>query len=230
MLGVTPAKSLDDALDEIADLAKIPETCRSNFRNLVRSAVDDLCTPNVKKLKPFSDDSIASQLRAVIRNAHALLTQLKTMENGSLAANNTLGVAGLSVRAAAKDRGLAIKHFINQLELLVEATEAAASDVRARQDRITRAHTGRPRGTAGNLGFDIFVRQLLMDAQKMGGNLTIFKSPSADGGWNGSLLKSIELLRHHLLDEFVPKASLGQQLYRIAHSHKEDAQPRNSLP
>jgi hypothetical protein len=192
----------------------------------VRSAIDDLCVPNVKKLKPFSDASIASQLRAVILNARALLTQLKAMENGS---HNALGLAGLSVRAAAKDRGPAIKHFINQLELLVEATEAAASDVRARQGRIIRAHAGRPRGTAGNLGFDIFVRQLLMDAQRMGGNLTIFKSPSADGGWNGSLLKSIESLRHHLLDGFVPKAGLGQRLCRIAHSHKERAQPRNSL-
>jgi len=244
-LGVAPTKSLDDALNEIAALAKIPEDCRANFRNLVRSAIDD-AAPHIKKLKPFSDDSVASKFRAVPRNARALLADLKTMEKGSRA-GNALGLAGLFLRAAALDRGLTIKHFIDQLELLVEAAKAAASDIA----RSKSSAAGRKEGTPGNLGFDFFVQQLLVDARAVGVKFTIFKSnPSrtprrtassgsskADGGWNGSLLKTIELLRAHIPDDFVPKTGLGKRLDRIARRHrilldKMDADrehPRNPL-
>jgi hypothetical protein len=214
---VAPTKSLDDALDEIVAIAKIPEDCRSGFRNLVRAAIDG-AVPHVKKLKPFSDESITSKSRAVTRKVGALLTDLKTMEKGSHA-GNALGSAGLSLRAAAMDRGLKIKHFIDQLELLAEVAEAATSDIA----RSKRSAVGRPGGTPGNLGFDFFVRQLLVDARAMRVKLTIFKS-KADGGFGGSLLKTVELLRAHLPSGFVPKAGLGRRLYRIVHDH-----PRNSL-
>src|SRR5262249_28755709 len=114
-----------DALDEIVALAKIPKDCRSYFRDLVRGTVSD-AAPRIKKLKPFSDDSIASKSKAVMHKAHTLLADLKTMEKGSHA-GNALGIAGLSLRAAAMGRRLTIKHFIDQLELLVEVAEAAAS-------------------------------------------------------------------------------------------------------
>jgi hypothetical protein len=206
---VKPTKSLDDALDEIVELAKIPGNCRSDFCSLVRSAIDG-AVPRVKKLKPFSDDSIASKSRAVIKT-HALVADLKTMKKGSNA-GNALGIAGLSFRAAAMDRGLRIKHFIDQLELLTQVAEAAASDIA----RSKRSAVGRPGGTPGNLGFDFFVQQLLMDARAMHVKLTIFKS-KADSGFSGSLLKTIELLRAYLPGDFVPKAGLGRRLYRIVH-------------
>src|SRR5262249_18747693 len=151
--------------------------------------------PHVQKLKLFSDKSIASEFGAVVRTAHALLADLKTMEE-SKRAENALGIAGQSFRAAAmisrtgQRRRLTIKHFINQLELLVEVAEDAAKDIarlaeharsakRARSAKGSAA--GRPGGTPGNVGFDLFVQQLLWDAQRLGGKLTIYKSESADG-------------------------------------------------
>jgi hypothetical protein len=108
---VAPTKSLDDALDEIAALAKIPQDRKPYFRTLVRGTVND-AVPRVKKLKPFSDDSIASKVRAVIRNARALLADLKTMEMSSQP-GNAAGIASLFLRAAAMDRKLTINHFIS---------------------------------------------------------------------------------------------------------------------
>jgi hypothetical protein len=237
-LGAAPTKSLDDALSEIAALAKIPEDRRSDFCKLVRSAIDGVI--HVKKLK--GDDSTISKSRAVMRNARTLLADLKTMEKGSREGHG----AGLFLRAAAMDRRVKIKNFIDPLELLAEVAEAAASDIA----RSNRSAAGRPPGTPGNLGFDFFVQQLLTDARAVGVKFTIFKSnPSrtprrttssgskADGGWNGSLLKTIELLRAHLPDDFVPKAGLGKRLDRIARRHrilldKMDADrehPRNPL-
>jgi len=99
-------RSLDDALDEVVELAKIPEDRRPHFRDLVRDTVK-YAVPCIKKLKPFSDDSIASKSRTVMRKAQALLPDLKTMEKGSRA-GNALGLTGLSFRAAASDRGLTI--------------------------------------------------------------------------------------------------------------------------
>lgn len=168
-----PTKSLDDALDEIVALAKIPEGRKPYFRDLVRSAIDSAAR-GVKKLKPFSDESIASKSRAVTRNARTLLADLKTMEKGRFA-DNALGIVGLSFRVAAMERGLAIKHFIDPLELLVEVAEAATSDIARSAERTKEYRTGakhsaagRPAGTPGNLGFDFFVRQLLMDARGLG--------------------------------------------------------------
>src|SRR6516165_7936083 len=99
---VGPTKSLDDALDEIVKLAKVRENCKSQFRELVRSTIDDWDRPIVEKLKLFSDKSIASELEAVIHTAHTLLADLKTMEKGSHA-GNALGTAGLRLRAVAID-------------------------------------------------------------------------------------------------------------------------------
>jgi hypothetical protein len=220
---VAPTKSLDDALGEIIVLAKIPEDCRSGFRNVVRSAIDG-AIPHVKKLKPFNDDSVASKSKAVMRNAHILLADLKIMEKGSRA-GNALGIAGLFLRAAAMDQGLKIKNFIDPLELLAEVAEAAASDIA----RSKRSAVGRPGGTPGNLGFDFFVQQLLMDVRAAHVKLTIFKS-KADGGFSGSLLKTIELLRAYLPGDFVPKAGLGRRLHRIVHGRSRSrGHPRNPL-
>jgi hypothetical protein len=101
--------------------------------------------------------------------------------------------------------------------------EAATSDItrsaeRAKKYRAEakRSAAGRKRGTPGNIGFDLFVQQLRTDARTVNVNLTIFKS--RDGGWSGSLLKTIELLRAHLPNDFVPKAGrLGRRLNRIVH-------------
>src|SRR5262252_230472 len=79
---VAPTKSLDDALDEIVELAEVPEDGKSYFRQLVRSTISDWDRPIVEKLKLFSDKSIASEFAAVIDTAHTLLADLKTMEKG----------------------------------------------------------------------------------------------------------------------------------------------------
>lgn len=137
-------------------------------------------------------------------------------------AGNALGIAGLSLRAAAMDQGLKIKHFIDQLELLAKVAKVATSDItrsaeRAKEyrARAKRSAAGRPPGTPGNLGFDFFVQQLLKDARAVHINLTIFKR--RDGDFSGSLLKTVELLRAHLPRDFVPKAGLGRRLHRIVH-------------
>src|SRR5262249_17586090 len=85
-----------------------------------------------------------------------------------------LGLAGLSFRAAASDRGLTIAYFIGQLELLIGVAEAATSDIARSAKRSVSAKrsasakhsaAGRPSGTPENLGFDFFVQQLLVDAR-----------------------------------------------------------------
>jgi hypothetical protein len=208
---VAPTKSLDDTLDEIAALPKkISEDSRTYFRNIVDNAIGD-AVPGIKARKPFSDKKIASELRAVKREADALLVRLRKMDS---CASNLPGIAGRFLRAAAREQKLASKHFVDQLELLTKVAEGAASDI-ARRSKSSAA--GRPPGTPGNLGFDFFVRQLLVDAQGVGVKLTIFKR--RDGGFGGSLLNTIELLRAHLPDNFVPKASLGRRLDHIVHGH-----------
>jgi hypothetical protein len=196
-----PTKSLDNALGEIAALAKIPQDLRPHFRNRVRDTVN-AAVPGIKKMR-LSDESITSQLKAVTRQARGLMASLRKIDVPE--------AAGLRLRAATMLRGVTVKHFIGELELLIEAAEAAASDI-ARFKRSA----GRPGGTPGNQGFDLFVQQLLMNARAAGGKLTIFKSPSANSGWGGSLLKTIKLLRAHLPDDFVPKG-LERRLYRIVH-------------
>jgi hypothetical protein len=197
-----PTKSLDDALDAVAALAKIPEDSKTYFRDLLRDTVD-AAIPGIKKMR-LSDESITHQLKAVTYKARSLLASLRKIEVSE--------AAGLSLRAAAMDRGLTLKHFADQLELLAEVAEAAGHMGIARSKRST---AGRPPGTPGNLGFDLFVQQLLMDARAAGGNLTIFKS--VDGDYRGSLLKTIELLRAHLPRSFVQGGDLGRRLHRIVH-------------
>ena len=110
---VAPTKSLDDVLDEIVTLAKIPKDFRPNFRSRVRDTIS-IAVPGIKKLR-LSDQSIASPLKAITSKASALLASLRKIDVPE--------VAGLRLRAALIDqrRGVTIKHFIGELELLIKA-------------------------------------------------------------------------------------------------------------
>jgi hypothetical protein len=239
-----PANSLDDALNEIATLAKISNDAgRTLFSESVRLLVEDICRmPVVEKLQLFSAREVASLLRAVERKAQALCDDLKKMSRatGARAGASKFFHAALieeqrgeavslcsSQRSRQGRRDLWFQNIIDDLDLVTKAAAAAASDIcdlhnrtmRIRAER-SRKHSaaGRPTGTRGNVGFDIFVIQLLTDARRMGGSLTIYKweSPNADEGWGGSLLKAVRLLQPHLPARYFPKTNLGRTLNRIA--------------
>src|SRR5262245_9389367 len=112
---VAPTKSLDDALDEITALAKIPQDLRPHFRDRVRDTVN-AAVPGIKKMR-LNDESITPQLKAVTYKARGLLASLRKIDVPE--------AAGLRLRAATmrQRRGVTIKHFIGELELLIEAAE-----------------------------------------------------------------------------------------------------------
>src|SRR5262249_28728914 len=77
------------------------------------------------------------------------------------------------------------------------------------------ADPGRPHGTPSHAAFDLFVYRLLLAARHSGGKLTIYKSPHSSSGWDGSLLRAVNVLRPELPKGFLPRR-LGNPLDRVA--------------
>jgi hypothetical protein len=204
------SNSLDDAtLAEIAKHADIHADARDYFFDAVRELISAGVVLNVKNLQQFSSDEVAAPLDAIRRAALSLGDQLNraNAHDGQPAA-----VAGGFLRAALRDHGLAIKDVIAVLKTLPPAAEHAAREARA-----IRREVGPPRGTKNNVGFDIFAHQLRQDVTACGGKLTINKG-AYPGGWGGTGLLVMNLLRPHLPPGFVPTQSLGKVLYRIWHT------------
>lgn len=217
-------KLLHDVVNELATLVKINDRAsRIYFCDGLLDLIEEIRGDPGAKVTSFNSDDVASRLSAVERKAKILCADLESMswEPGAW------GVAYKFLRAAARDQELVMPAVVHSLQLLASIAAAAASDVRTRHrnDMLLRAarskeHSaaGRPKGTRGKVRFDFFVKQLCSDAQQMGGKkLTIYKSESADTGWDGSLLKAMLLLQPHLPKHFFPTARLGGVLNRICH-------------
>jgi hypothetical protein len=67
----------------------------------------------------------------------------------------------------------------------------------------------------------LFVYRLLLAARHTGGKLTIYKSPHSPSGWDGSLLRAVNVLRPELPKGFLP-TSLGNPLDRVAKQFRSD--------
>jgi hypothetical protein len=223
--GAPQARPLDDVVKEIATLARISDpAARAYFCEGVLLLIEEIRqAPVVERWQRSKSDEVASQLSAVERKAIVLCEELDRMSRDVGAP----GVAGRFLRAAARDQRLAIPTVISNLEILATVAKAAASDVQMRHDRTKSARVGRskkqsaagrPKGTRGNVRFDLFIDQLLCEVRSMGGKkLTIYKSEAAEEGWDGTLLKAIRLLEPYLPPQFFPTSALGRVLNRIVH-------------
>lgn len=123
-------------------------------------------------------------------------------------------IAGNYLRAALNEQHRTrIRSYVSHLDILAGAAEAAVPQVLA--------DVGRPHGTPGYAAFDLFVYRLLLAAQHSGGKLTIYKSAHRPNGWDGSLLRLVNVLRPELPKGFLPR-SLGNPLDRVAKQFRSD--------
>jgi hypothetical protein len=195
-------------LRKLGEKAKIPDNAQEDFSSQIAEAIENAHEEHdVKDLRLFSTDEIATLLKGVARDAGKLCELLSRMKAHEAKFSLHI-VAGKYLYAFLSEQRLNINTYRTLLNDLAKAAEAAAKDARG--------ESGRPRGTPHHAAFDLFVRRLLLAAKYSGGTLTVYKSIHVENGWAGTLLDVVKLLRPQLPKGFLPMTKLGNSLDRIA--------------
>jgi len=193
-------------LRQLAKIAKVPIALHPPFFHGVNLAVREAHRlSNVKKLQPHTAAEIVAVLTHVMHAALALRNELLRMQPESREINRDT-IAGRFLRSVmlstnqnetnkmVTDRTqLGFTGHLTNLEILAHQANEAA-----RQARMSMKRKGRPKGTSGKVGFEMFVRLLWITAATTGERLTAYKSAHSDAGWEGSLLQAVDLLRPYL--------------------------------
>jgi hypothetical protein len=198
-----------DPRAKIAKLAKVPDAHRQYFFDLVSAALQEARrAPTARHQRP-STGKIREPLKGVESNARALKNKLLALDQRATTSQSFL-VASKYLGAALNDKGMKIRNYLDYLGILEEAAQTAAEGARM------------PKGRPGDIQnpFDAFIFELLDAVHAGGGNLTIYKSSHAGTGWDGTLLKAVDLLKPLLPERFVPSAAIGSSLHRISQHRK----------
>jgi hypothetical protein len=178
----------------------------------------------VKQLQPYTAVQIVAELKRVMDNTLVLRDALLRMQPGHRDINRHT-IAGRFLYAAmlsmeqnkanklvGADR-LQFANYIAHLAMLAGIAKVAARDA----GKALRRPANRPKGTPGKVGFEYFVRLLLIAAHTCGGKLTAYRSAYSATGREGSLLQAVDLLGPYLpSDGFFPATNVGSSLERIA--------------
>jgi hypothetical protein len=211
--------SIDDVIDEIAEIAGIPNEHRELFRCKLNSIIQN-ATDFHKSQAPVASKRIAERLahmgKLIVRlqsepeKAGRLTERLQNeLEKTEwpvrvildCGLNKIGGISYESVRANLRPN----------LRLLSRATQWSVA--------VAKRPAHRPAGIT--TVFDVVVFQLLIAHICHGKNkLTIYDSKHAEGRWDGRLLHVVGLLRPILPEGLVPKGHLGNALKRIAELFK----------
>ena len=193
---IDSAQTQDEILDEIAGLARIDDQCRVKFR---RALVIRIAQAN-KSANAKSQPSIklSAGVARINKAFDRIERLLKTAEPEIIDYID-------AILSSHRKKEAKIISDIQELRVAISSTA---------QDARQTKKSGRPGGL--RTPFDVLVFFLVRNARSNGGELTIYKNAHAVGGWDGRLLKSVNLLRPLLNNALLPKGSLGQTLHRIA--------------
>lgn len=187
--------AVDDVIGRLAELAKVP----SEHRDLFHCKIDGI----IRELSRFSTTkgkrtfSKKQQLEQISKAAKRLRQRLELVE---------FSVKEIIDCGLVETGKTSYQHCIENLEVLDRAIEWGK--------KVGRQPKGRPAGI--RTSFDLLVWQLLSAARTYGGDLKIYKDTHSEGGWSGSLLEGVCLLKSILPRAFVPAGNLGNVLDRIA--------------
>jgi hypothetical protein len=181
------AHKLEQLLASMMDTGKMPNTLAGNFLDAV-----------------LGDNAFDVRVRPY----RSLGNQLAQRHSGRPPEIERHGIPG---------RNCCIQTYVYQLAALSKAAKAAKEEAsRATRTRLDRARTGRPRGTPGRPGLDVFVHRLQHASRGCGGEqFIVYKSACVESECTGTLVQAIELLRPWLPKRILPKAS-GRSLERLA--------------
>jgi hypothetical protein len=209
-------------LEAIADLAKIPTIeplpwhattaarfyYRCRFCNDVAELVAEYVkNPNIGAAAVIPVSEIAAELEGFEADARKLHDRLDGMK--SRGTESARSLAGLFLKSE-MPKNAKFTEYLLILDGLASWAKAAMRQLPPPREAC------RPRGTSGNRGLDSFVDRLLQYTGINYGKLTIYKSDSVDGGWSGSLLKALKMLKPHLSKEGpLPNKLSGKVLKRI---------------
>jgi hypothetical protein len=190
------SQTKDEILEEIAVLARIADRCRAKFRRALS-----------KRIVQANESATAKGQRSIKLSAGVLRIEKAFGRIERLLVTTEPEIIDY-IDAILSSRREKEARIISDVKELNAAISTTAQDVKQTVEK------GRPGGL--RTPFDVFVYFLIMNARSNGGELTIYKNAHAAGGWDGRLLKSVNLLRPLLNNALLPKASLGQTIHRIA--------------
>ncbi|MEY9525608.1 hypothetical protein ABIF70_006749 [Bradyrhizobium japonicum] len=190
------SQTKDEILEEIAALARIDDRCHAKFRRALSI-----------RIVQANESATAKGLRSIKLSAGVLRIDKAFGRIERLLVTTEPEIIDY-IDAILSSRRQKEARVISDVQELKAAISATA------QDTKQTIRKGRPGGL--RTPFDVFVFFLIKNARSNGGELTIYKNSHAAGGWDGRLLKSVNLLRPLLNEALLPKGSLGQTLHRIA--------------
>ena len=213
----------NEAMCEVARIARVPEANQTAFVRLLGSAIK---RAHAESSRPRGKNISASALTRdffdpIIRASKKLRVELERLqgEHGaveeaarSMAASHFFSEALLNVRS---DAGLVVDpigHLIDSLnlDLVIEAAERASARAKS---WLTKS--GRKKGT-GRPAFDMFVMALLAASEQTAGRLTIYRTVYGNERWAGSLPKALQRLQSLLpQSNFSPPGKLGHSLHSV---------------
>jgi hypothetical protein len=167
---------------------------------------------NDAALRKLSIPKVREALNKVTKRAKALAEALHCMDVHAKGSANRAGVL-LEYQmgdSPLEDRLVLIPDCVQLLNWLNDSAFKAAKHAKSPRG---------PKGAGGNRAFNLFVQSLIMAAWQHGGDWT--NSRSAEGIWEGSLLKALEILKPYLPGRFFPDGELGRSIEHIRKKFKD---------
>jgi hypothetical protein len=199
-------------LDQLAELARVPEASRQQFNELLASATEVAWTSDLikgGKLPVVTAAKIVPFLRKVQKGLKSADTALARLQGDNVDQKN-LGAAAWAgclfenaLRADAVVEDDSGSNFLPQVRAarkqLLVWREAATRAIEQIEKAIPAPGRGRPEGTGGNPAFDTFVRRMDEIAAATGGQWTHTRLTYSDEcEWRGTLSPALEMLRPYL--------------------------------
>ena len=220
--------SLDDAAFQLAKLARVPESSRLQFRDLIALALEEAYIGNwiiLQHFPTFRASDLKRRLMSVQRAAQGLDRTLGKLQGNDV---NSDKLAGVALAGCLLDVALDHATFDTQtlypgfLPRLTAYRHSLATLIAATAEAEKRAYplftqVGHPTGAGGNPAFDNFVKRLYEIARRTGGKWTHYRDRSAPRTtWKGTLMPALEILRVHLPPKgFFPDGALGRILEHV---------------
>jgi hypothetical protein len=203
-------------LQRLAALAEIKSQNQTHFYGNIKGLIEE--ARYFHKLYCGGSKTyrgVLRHLRRITTHSHTLTAELlRVVEAGQSANPDPEKTFIYDFLNGAIERPMGARLLDHRLaEHVQHLTDFAAVSVRAeREARDILQKKGRPAGAGGNYAFNMFVRQLYLNAKIDGGKFT--NARASDELWSGSFIEAVEILRPYL-PSFFPHADLGRAIQHI---------------
>ena len=190
-------------LMRLATLAKIRADRQADFGGHIPNLILDAHLNN-DLYRNLSAVDVRGYLELIKSKALDLERALAAVDVGSK--GSAEGAGNLLETELIKTKLKELPHYQTALLELANAADATIQVIVLKRG---------PKGAGGNLAFDLFIEGLQMAALMHGGNWTNYRS--ADGNWNGTFLKALNILKPYLPSKLLPSSDTGRS---IEHARK----------